>query len=549
MKALIVDDELHVREAIQLLVDWDAYGIERVFEAEDGATAVELIERERPEIIFTDMIMPIMSGGELLRWIANHAAESKTIVISGHEDFEFVRLTVKYGGQDYILKPIDETQLVDALKKAIKSWEEDEQVRSRNRQFSLAMNRMKPVYCEKLFSDLIFDPHSYPAASRELEQDFGLHPGVKQCRAAAISLNLIAPAISSKFGRHRDLLFFSLVNICNEFLRPSGIGFAFRLWNREHEIVVLFWDRLEQVEQVIREMNDGICLVLKSRFTFGLGTVQPFPSGLERSYNEADISLRKRNLLLQQTRIVAFDGEEAALSPSLFFSDVEQELRTAVQSGNAGQISSALQPWFARLSALDRITLEMLEQWWNEWKLMRSQWIKEWLGGSEPSAAVLSLIEEPLSVPIDELGHFRLADWYSALVGQAVEFARLMSDLQHKDRSVIAEIARYLQQHYAEDITLQDITDRFFLSREYISRKFKQEMNENLSEYIGRIRIEKAKLLLANPYLKITQIAQMVGYQDEKYFSKVFKKLTGASPNEYKKLHFQGQQGDRIPPT
>ncbi|MNY48880.1 HTH-type transcriptional regulator YesS [compost metagenome] len=100
---------------------------------------------------------------------------------------------------------------------------------------------------------------------------------------------------------------------------------------------------------------------------------------------------------------------------------------------------------------------------------------------------------------------------------------------------MIFEIATFLDKHYHEDISLADIASRFYLSREYISRKFKQEFEVNLSDYLGQIRMSKAKVLLCNPNLRISQVAEMVGYQDEKYFSKVFKKMSGMTPNEYRK--------------
>ncbi|XID91902.1 helix-turn-helix transcriptional regulator [Paenibacillaceae bacterium WGS1546] len=81
------------------------------------------------------------------------------------------------------------------------------------------------------------------------------------------------------------------------------------------------------------------------------------------------------------------------------------------------------------------------------------------------------------------------------------------------------------------------MSDRFFLSREYISRKFKQQFRKNFSEFIENVRMEKAMLLLLNPHYKVVQISKMVGYQDEKYFSKVFKKAVGMSPNQYRNQH------------
>jgi two-component system response regulator YesN len=103
-----------------------------------------------------------------------------------------------------------------------------------------------------------------------------------------------------------------------------------------------------------------------------------------------------------------------------------------------------------------------------------------------------------------------------------------------KYKNSIQEIELFIRKNYEKDITLQDIADRFYLSREYISRKFKQEYHETITNYLTKIRIEKAKELLENPHLKIYEVSFKVGYQNEKYFSKVFKKMVGLTPNEYR---------------
>lgn len=100
----------------------------------------------------------------------------------------------------------------------------------------------------------------------------------------------------------------------------------------------------------------------------------------------------------------------------------------------------------------------------------------------------------------------------------------------------IERIARYIEKHYAEELTLQLMSERFFLSREYISRRFKQHFAVNLSDYIQTIRLNKAKVMLEETNAKIYEIALAVGYQDDKYFRKVFKKQFGVTPNEFRDL-------------
>ncbi|WP_438824609.1 response regulator transcription factor [Bacillus sp. JJ1521] len=105
-----------------------------------------------------------------------------------------------------------------------------------------------------------------------------------------------------------------------------------------------------------------------------------------------------------------------------------------------------------------------------------------------------------------------------------------------KEKTGIHLIEEFVRQNYQNEINLQEIADRFFFSREYISRKFKQEFDDTITDYVMKIRMEKAKELLANPHLKIYEIANHVGYQNEKYFSKLFKKLIGVRPNEYRNM-------------
>ena len=120
--------------------------------------------------------------------------------------------------------------------------------------------------------------------------------------------------------------------------------------------------------------------------------------------------------------------------------------------------------------------------------------------------------------------------WREQISGRLYAASRVLTQIHSKDNHIIHDIAHYLEQHYHEEISLQQIAGKFFLSREYISRKFKQEFGVTLSDFLGRIRIDKAKTLLLNPQIRIAQIAEMVGYQDEKYFSKVFKRWRVSRP-------------------
>lgn len=538
MKALIVDDEKHVREAIRLLVDWTAEGVDEVFEAQDGNTAIEMIENEKPELVFTDMMMPVMGGTALLEWIQKHAPRTKTVVISGHDDYELVRHTIKCGGMDYILKPIDPEELREAVRKAVLSRLEEDRALLISQRRNMQFNQIKPVYWDKIFSNLLTHTQNYSSVKESIEEEFGISCCTKECRIAVLTLDTMPPGIRRKFQSGMDLLFFSLINICNEYLLGKEKGYAFRNWNNEDEIVFLFWNDSKNAEALIAEINGGIHKTLGGRFEFGLGHIALFPDGVSQSYQDAVTALRQHNLLSKHTLLHLPQPDAVATLP-LHFTDYEEMLGLAVKSGSEKQVTAALDEWFDAVRQYSCISMEQMELWRREYDIWKTRWDKqlfeekriEVLNPSSRSSTIYTLLGEDGTLSIDL--------WRKEWTASVLQLSKLYVKQQFEDSHVIFEIAKYIQTHYNEEIALQDISNQFFLSREYISRKFKREFKENISDYIGRIRIEKAKLLLLNPHYRISQIAEMVGYPDDKYFSKVFKKFSGQSPNEYRK-----QQGE-----
>jgi len=548
MKALIVDDEKHVRDAVRMLVDWEKYGIGEVFEAPEGETAIRIIEAEKPEIIFTDMRMPLVNGVELLEWIHRHFPQAKTIVISGHDDFEFVRYTVKYGGMDYLLKPIDADELNEALDKAVQSWRKDHEARRQHQTRAMEINQIKPVYWDKLFSSLVQESGMYGTFSKHFEREFRLAARPERGRVAILSIDTMPRAVRDKFGANLDLLFFSLANIANEVLGRDRSGYAFRYWNSPHELVVVSWRSTETLAERIGGINEGIRLAMGCSLDAGIGTARPFPEGLKESYHEAQAALKQRNLLQRPGRVLAYDADGIPRFVPLPFSRFESDFRTALLSAHDEQIRYVTDQWMAAIRSLASITVEQLELWNHEYTVFKTRCIGEFVpegqperpdGEAEgrPDASFAPQETDAPMFPLGDDGTLSLPLWREEVTRDLLRLSDLLVKLAQRERNIVRDIAEYIERHYHEEMTLQHISDRFYLSREYISRRFKQEFHENISDYITRIRIDKAKQLLRSPQLRIAQIAEIVGYQDEKYFSKVFKKTVGLSPNEYRKNH------------
>ncbi|WFB57917.1 response regulator [Paenibacillus sp. BR1-192] len=541
MKALIVDDESRVRKAIRLLVQWEAHGITDIEEAANGLEAMELIPAFRPHLVLMDMLMPLKNGVDLMEWIHKHYPDIKFIVISGHDDFEFVRNTIWYSGTDYILKPIEEDVINQAVAKATAAWKAEEQERLAARQQHVQVNEYRPVYSEKLLSSLIDDRSAHSQVVNRL-RDEGIVPAqTNAIRLAVMQIDKSDHALYGRFGHHQDLLMFALLNICNEFLQKDRIGIAFRPFGSPHQLVLLLWEQLATVPTLLQEINSGMFRTLSRQMHFGISPEGQYPVDVPELYAQCSNALRSRDLTVLNHFI--HDAEQLRRSGmdhhrGVQFSGFEDTWKLAVLSGQPAPIGEAVDSFLAAIRKSGVLTPELLERWDREIDRFANHVIHETANPS--SEALLKLYKEESATierPSPDKYVCSLAEWQQYWDQLMSLLASALQSQKQTGQDLIHDITAFIEQNYQNDVSLYDIANRFHVSREYISRKFKQKHGINIPEHLNRIRISKAKILLQNPGLKMAAISEMVGFKNEKYFSLVFKKQEGISPKEFRKLH------------
>ncbi|AUO05970.1 chemotaxis protein CheY [Paenibacillus jamilae] len=537
MKVLIVDDEKHVRHAIRMLVHWEAYGVTEVIEAESGDQAIEVITALSPPVVLTDMRMPGKDGVALMEWIQANSPSTRVVVVSGYDDFELVRQAIRRGGMDYILKPVDPVEINEAVSKATQAWRTAEQDRNRQAMQAIEVNRMRPHYADKLLTELI---SGTSLSITPLREELRLPPAIQVCNAAVMSTTQLDADILDKYKTRRALLGFSLMNICNEFLGTSQTGVAFRHLERTDEIILLYWGEPARWPALLQDIHAGIRTALRCYMHIGVGSFETFPAGAATAYQEARQALWKRDML-QNTDWMheSSPARQTVRLPQL--SEMEEELRLSALSCNASRVSMAVSSWMEAVAVLPLVTAEQLAGWNQELDWMLARWLNDRPGDTEGEELTDESSTIP-ALPVDNRGMLSLPLWKKQIENRLLAAGQALTPSHSPNNPTIRDIARYLDAHYDEDISLQDIASRFYLSREYISRKFKQEYGVNLSDYLCQIRMGKAKLLLLNDKLRLHHIAGMVGYQDEKYFGKVFKKLEGVTPGEFRRRHSANPQ-------
>ncbi|XJZ27785.1 response regulator [Bacillota bacterium Lsc_1132] len=530
MRVLLVDDEKHVREGMKLLGAWDQNGITEILEAGNGEEAVRLIEAYRPEIIFTDMKMPRMDGTRLLEWIKENQPTSKTIVVTGYDDYHYMRKAIHFGSFDYLLKPIDPEILNHTLENVVKEWKKEERVRQTNKSSHQLMNEMKPVYRDRKLTQLM-NSH---IAKEELYEIFGFHLSGKYT-VALVSVN--GKTIEA-FNGDRDLTYFTVLNVINEIVMENECGIGFRYLSNKGEIVIIFWNQFEQLTELLVKIYQTIKKAMAVSCPIALGKPVQSSAKLQESYLHAKQLLFNRNVL-EETEVKVYDQKIIPVQPVKSLMAYSSNIEFAVQAGELKVFDELVQQIAGDYTENQYLPYEQLLRFENEYLIISNRWYKNY----QIPVKIADHYEKRVDLFFDHNGTFQLEEFKKKKLREiAVFLEKVKRTTVQKNNNVIYEIEKYLQANYDRDVKLQEISDHFYISREYISRKFKQEFNVNISDYLVNIRMEKAKSLLKNSQLKIYEIAVMIGYQDDKYFRKVFKKVVGITPNVYRDKHsFIGQ--------
>jgi YesN/AraC family two-component response regulator len=524
---MVIDDEQWVRKSISRMIDELALGIEVVAEARHGEEALEMILIHKPDIVLTDMSMPIMSGQQFMKHLYTHHKEIKVIVISGFSNFEYLKSAISYQAYDYILKPVSVTDLKNALSKAIADFNKERQ-NDYHRHLSLTARKLKrEEFLQHVANHRISNRSDIAKQAEELQiaRPFG------QYRLVAMAYRRFTQMAEAKFKGNVDLLMFSLENILCDVIEDDEL-LIFKSDDKMRLFLLLPAEKygLSEIRAVLSKYHDSVQSLLNldvlagvSRVFGGLTELQaaskeamdmvgqnPFGAGglCVRMYGETaksldvewitsfDLKKIKQALAVKSepdiVRFLASLTERIGMSKEISIHDINREFRKLVIAIADGmKENSLINPY--------------------------EHHVMEWMTGPEDAAAFIEKIKEQIEYGFRHSGGAGLGN-------------------------VMEEIIAFLKEHYFEDLSLVDVATRFHFDPTYFSKLFKAFNKESFIEYMTRLRIEKACDLLSNSNMKIHEIAELVGYENQRYFSQVFKKVTGYTPSDYRE-HMEGKNG------
>ncbi|MGM9617810.1 response regulator transcription factor [Butyricicoccus sp.] len=534
LQAMIVDDEKMICQLILRLIDWDAMDIKVVGIAHDGPSALSLAQETKPDIIITDIRIPVFDGLELIHKLQQLHFQTRFIVISGYRYFEYARSALRYGVTEYLLKPINANELQQALCKLRAEIDAERQLQESNaalkKNLSAAGSRIRQQFLSNLIAGKI-DHSQLSIDYMNRNYDFSIHNGpislfiIKLCCSNIKQEYDLMPLV---FSRVEPIVLSALQPHCSTLEIQIIHSRLYCLYQRKNMEVNLNITGI--YERITAQFDDILNAFESFSMTLCPGEDAVSPAFLPHAIETAQhaVYLRLQNV---QKRIVPPAQTQVLHQIQLdtVFSQAQQSVFcTTLLSGEKELISAGIQQIFKPFQRISsspydpKILFELCER-------------------------IIYLSQntlEPLHLSINFTQVMRAADHAESLSSVMDRFVAAFLDalepyfaLSAKNTGApIQQAMRYIEQCFAEPLTLNRVAEQIGLSPAYLSSLFKKESGNSFNEYLTMCRMNAAKKLLRETSDPISLIAEQTGYVDAKYFSKVFSKTFGISPQKYRSL-------------
>lgn len=526
-KILIVDDEPLVRKSIVKKLEWEALGFSDVYEAENGVEALEKALLYCPHLILTDIRMPFMDGLELSAKVKELLPSTYIVILSGHDEFKYAQDSIKLGILDYILKPLGAATLTKKIQEIKARIDEDFVNKQYIFKIKNQLHQSLPLLKESLLYSLVCKSSNVQEAeNRLLSLDIPILKG-------PYMIALVEPDLSYINSVDTEVYFFAVKNIVIESFGENHPVFS----DNSGRLAVIInmlslpsgTDNKESILETLNILLKSINVYLKVPVTISLGSVTEHINKLPSSYKEALLALDCK-YTLGKNKIYDITDLDYFKEEFLFPTDAINQFVSAVKT--------------LRVSSIN-LKMDEICQLVKNSKSISASNIK--LIFIKIITALLQLITETKSVSdaewtnglklFDQIEKLGTVDEISkAVLSFAMDIANQLSEVRNNSsKNITVKAMEYVRDNYTlEELSLNTAAGHISVSSGYLCAIFKKEVGINFSEYVTKVRMEKAIEILRTTDLKTYEIAYAIGFSNPHYFSISFKKYTGLSPSEFR---------------
>lgn len=522
LKVLLVDDEPFILQGLKVLIDWNAEGFEVVATAENGQEAIAYLKENQVDLILTDIKMPMMNGIELLEIIRrDHISDAYFVILSGYSDFTYAQQAIRYHCIDYILKPVEKEQLISILRK-VAAMSETKEIRRKDRQ------KMEAAYLARNMIGLLNG--KYDDVNLEyVRNHMQISEGVRY-----IDIELAEQSDEWEDGMARGLQR-DLYQACQEWLREDSNHAIFDVSHDEKsfDIGIIYCDYLAAKSDLTEKayltaFHSNLETILQRPVQMLVGKKVQDISGISKSYGTACIlkSLvafhTKKNIYYYENEVQVNQNGIVLCKNSL------DALVTAIEQNEKIQIRKNVDGLYEEIGRMgvagDCVNLNI--------NYLLFQLIH--LASEQDNEVNQEKILQFISESSFEEGIMRGSCVH--LSRFCCEYADYLAQLRKNvSRGVLLEIEKEVREHYADNLSLRDLSKKYFVNSSYLGQIFRKKYGQSFKDYLSNYRINEAAKQLLKTDKKISQIAEDVGYKDSDYFIRKFIEIKGCTPSKYRK--------------
>lgn len=543
-KIMVVEDEDIIRKGVIKSIPWNELGFEVIAEAVNGKDALAKIELHKPDVILTDIRMPVMDGLELTRIVKEKYEDIQIVILSGFADFEYAKSAIQFRAFEYLLKPTDKRKFLEAFERLKTELDKEQQEKNTSRIINVKLNEGLQKLREEFVSQLIEGEtvsfYTLQDRMNYLEMDLsGNHFTV-----ATIHIDIEdEEAFLAEWKYDKKLIAFVYANIINEILGVTEHSAIVVKDIKEIAILFCFENMEEQDRLMIKLVEDSVSYIQRKFFmsrkgnvVAGVGLTYPDIRQAHKSYQQSKKSLEKRFLYDGIPVFVFQEGQEYDFEKQ-WVKDYPMEANSIISeaiSGNSEGVKTLINKMFGRFLE-NHIIFNLTKNYcYVLCFLLTSSLAGLEEGFKHPEISGKNFENDIKKITsIDSLKQY-VMDLFLTTSDKIAIHKLTQSTYQEK---TIDRVKEYIQLNYAQNLSLQEISQHVYLSSTYLSFLFKSVTGETYIDYLKNVRIEKAKELLKRLDLKVYEVAERVGYNDYKYFTLQFKKMVGLSPKEFRERH------------
>lgn len=494
-KLLIIDDEPIIREGLRSIISWADYGYKICDVGVDGNDGLNKVRSHHPDLVLLDIRMPGLSGIELIQQVRKEKFTCKFIILTAYSNFSYAKELMALGVVNYLLKPVDEDELIQAIDKIAIDRAEEQKLKDQLALYN-GMNREKSLQAllvgnfdyvsESIMKELHDKKFQVARLSSEIKQDNYLWM-LKKISGNAKKIELI------RKENCEHLLF---INIEEPEVKEFLVEIQKRLsLNGDEHLALMVGSAVNGTENIVRSYLQAKELV-DVYFCFSEESILDYQE-LEALNKSNTKSLKGLNK--QMVCDYLEYGDE---------SNIEKEILNLEQYYKNARYSK------------ERVRAEIIESFISVFHIITRNY---------PALEMMS--KEELASNINKQDNLRSICVY--ITRELASISKLVCENTTNKGNIIDKIKNYVNNYYYEDISLKLVADLFHYNSAYLGKAFKQQTGEFFNAYLHQVRIKNAKKLMENKRYKIYEISQLVGYSNSDYFYKNFRLYEGISPKEY----------------